>query len=973
MKHRYILGLDIGIASVGWSCIYTDEQEQPQGILDLGIRRFPLAEDAKTGESFSTAHSLAKLASRCYIRKKNRKKKLKSILKQHNLPISPHNDVWELRVAGLERLLTDGEWSAVLSHIVKNRGFKSTRKAADSSMVMLYAIDANNEKIVSGKYRTVAEVALKHASQSGRIRNTTCDYSHSCSRSDILNELRLLFKQQRSFGNKKATESLENDVVNVFSFQHQSLQGDDVLKMVGVCSLEPDEYRAPKHTYSFEKFALLSTLNNIRIIDNGEEFSILHDDILFLLDSAHNKSITYKTIRNHLKLSNTVRFKGLPYDNNNIESRKLPELETYKAVNKIAQELGITIDGNMVDKIGYALSVYKNNVDIKNYLTTEIDAQLIDVVIERLNFSGFGSLSLKALKNLLPLMEKGMSFYQAKTICYPQLEEVETKKYKFLPRINRHEIKNQIVSRALLQARLVVNAIIKKYGSPLYIHIETARELGKTFQERKNIQTKQEKNRKENEKAVQDFLKIFPNFVGRPKQSDLLKLKLFEQQNGECLYSGVKLNKMRLFEDGYVEIDHTIPLSRMFDDSQTNKVLVLARENQSKSNKTPFEYLGKSREWNSFVERVNACKFSPVKKQHILQKQINDKEFLERNLNDTRYIAKYFVDFVSKNLILLGKSKQKVLPVKGAYTAILRRLWQINKAREENIRHHAVDAIVVACAKCQHEPWPFFKQEVEIRVFSDTPKEDIEQKLPIRIEDNIRPLFVSMMSKHRNNGKWRKDTVYSSKMFDKGIVTSRIPLSKLKLENLDNIVGIAREPNFKKALEDRLIQHENNGEKAFTKPMFKGKQEVKSIKVKMSLSAGVLVHQKDDKKHGIARNNSIIKISVYKKNGRNYIVPVYACQNKNAPLKAAVRGKMENEWIIIDDSYTFIDDVYAGDLVSINGELLYFSSFNRNTLTISCWRHDSTKTSSDINKGISKIDFKKINVDVLGYISVSCE
>ena len=82
---------------------------------------------------------------------------------------------------------------------------------------------------------------------------------------------------------------------------------------------------------------------------------------------------------------------------------------------------------------------------------------------------------------------------------------------------------------------------------------------------------------------------------------------------------------------------------------------------------------------------------------------------------------------------------------------------------------------------------------------------------------------------------------------------------------------------------------------------------------------------------------------------------------------------MENEWIIIDDSYTFIDDVYAGDLVSINGELLYFSSFKRNTLTISCWRHDSTKTSSDINKGISKIDFKKINVDVLGYISVSCE
>ena len=46
---RYILGLDLGIASVGWACVWADENEHPIGLLDCGVRTFERAEVPKTG------------------------------------------------------------------------------------------------------------------------------------------------------------------------------------------------------------------------------------------------------------------------------------------------------------------------------------------------------------------------------------------------------------------------------------------------------------------------------------------------------------------------------------------------------------------------------------------------------------------------------------------------------------------------------------------------------------------------------------------------------------------------------------------------------------------------------------------------------------------------------------------------------------------------------------------------------------
>ena len=57
---NYILGLDIGIASVGWAMVEIDDKENPVRLIDLGVRVFERAEVPKTGDSLAAARRSAR-------------------------------------------------------------------------------------------------------------------------------------------------------------------------------------------------------------------------------------------------------------------------------------------------------------------------------------------------------------------------------------------------------------------------------------------------------------------------------------------------------------------------------------------------------------------------------------------------------------------------------------------------------------------------------------------------------------------------------------------------------------------------------------------------------------------------------------------------------------------------------------------------------------------------------------------------
>ena len=106
--------------------------------------------------------------------------------------------------------------------------------------------------------------------------------------------------------------------------------------------------------------------------------------------------------------------------------------------------------------------------------------------------------------------------------------------------------------------------------------------------------------------------------VESPRGQDIVKMKLWQEQDGICVYSGEKIEISRLTEPGYVDVDHIIPYSISFDDRMTNKVLVLAKENRQKRNRTPLEYLqGDKRD--AFIVRVNSSNFRKAKKALLLK------------------------------------------------------------------------------------------------------------------------------------------------------------------------------------------------------------------------------------------------------------------------------------------------------------------------------------------------------------------
>ncbi|VEH67456.1 Uncharacterized protein conserved in bacteria [Rodentibacter pneumotropicus] len=82
---NYILGLDLGIASIGWAVVEIDEESSPIRLIDVGVRTFERAEVAKTGESLALSRRLARSSRRLIKRRAERLKKAKRLLKAEKI------------------------------------------------------------------------------------------------------------------------------------------------------------------------------------------------------------------------------------------------------------------------------------------------------------------------------------------------------------------------------------------------------------------------------------------------------------------------------------------------------------------------------------------------------------------------------------------------------------------------------------------------------------------------------------------------------------------------------------------------------------------------------------------------------------------------------------------------------------------------------------------------------------------------
>lgn len=1121
----YTIGLDIGIASVGWAVLGENR------IVDLGVRCFDKAETADKGESLNLARRTARLMRRRLRRRAWRLTKLARTLKREGLisdttifkqPIAKgtsHANPWRLRVDALDRPLAQDEWARIIYHLCKHRGFhwisKAEEKKAESDKggeggAVKKGL-AGTQKLMQEKgYRTVAQMVLKEFPNAQR--NKDGEYTKALSRVLLAEELNRLFECQRNLGNTLASAALEAEVLGngdrrsgLFWMQKPALSGDDLLKMLGKCTFERSEFRAPKASFSAERHVWLTRLNNLRISVEGQVRPLNDAERQLALPLPYKQAsdLTYKQLKAALVkgglLPDTFRFTSLRYPveaeqkeskGKDPESERLVKLAAWQELRQTLKKhaletewesmAGAAQGGNptLLDDIARVLSVYKDTDEVQTELKKLPlpNASAMIEALSELSFDKFHALSLKALRKIVPHMEQGLRYDEAcKKAGYhhSQLHEAGKGEYKYLPPLysgrdeggrmvfdeNLDVPRNPVVLRALNQARKVVNALIRKYDSPHAVHIEMARDLSRPLDERRKIEKEQLEFRDRNDKDREQFAEHF-KVTGSPKGGDFEKWRLYREQHGKCAYSLKPIDLDRLLEAGYVEVDHALPYSRSFDDSRNNKVLALTAENRNKGNRTPYEFLdgaNNSERWRNFMAYVLGNKsYRLAKRNRLLRKDFGEKEsqdFRDRNLNDTRYICRFFKNYVEHYLKLHDDSSaRRCVVVSGQLTSLLRTRWGLLKVRGDSDRHHALDASVVAA--CSHgmvkrmsdyarrkelaqvregfvdvetgevinpvmhqqlsehfpDPWPHFRGELQARLLLDDPaalRAAVEPlgTYPADALNAVRPLFVSRAPQRRNSGAAHKDTVYGQpeRMQKNGSVTQKIHVEQLTLKDFDNLIDPHRNEKLYKGLRDWVTSRDDREKRA--KEIEKSAKENKrplTVEEKLEIDALRALPRKPSKdgktsgpvvrtvtsvidklsgipiRGGIAKNDTMLRLDVFAKDKRFYLVPVYVHHRvKGLPNRAVVAFKDESDWTAVDETFQFCFSAYPNDLIRVTlkkeTHIGYFAGCDRSGGTINLWAHDrNTQIGKEgLIRGIgakTALGLEKYNVDTLGNI-----
>ncbi len=996
----YILGLDVGIASTAWGLLNSDQ------ITDSGVRIFTAAETPKEGASLALPRREKRSVRRMIRRKAWRMKAIRALLYKYHLATdndnAPYNGYyseeispWKLRAEALERVLFGRELSIILLHIAKRRGFQSTRKdkASDDNKTkgLLLAVKQNTDEFLLSGCRTIGEWIYNTPKFANQKRNKREEYTHSIKREHLKDEIAYIFKRQRELGSHIATEEVEKEYMDI-AF-HQRGTGS-VEHMVGNCTFEQVEKRAPTQSYSFEQFRLWQSLNNLTI--SSYEFSrrnLTLEQKNIIANLAHtNSKVTYKQIRKKLDLSDDVRFSGVG-NNDKEENKTFTELKGYHALKKaISDKCGdlkwqsMSSDSDKLNAIARILTFEKSDEDVEKALASEGFDDDVITAVKDISMQKVGHLSLKTINKILPYLKEGLRYDEATEKAGYNHYKPDSGKDKdnFLPPVD--DLRNPVVNRALAQARKVINAVIREYGMPEAIHIELARDLSKSRDERNKIEKAQKAYRLEKE-LLKEWFEKETGYI--PNDKELIKIRLWRDQDGRCPYSNSPIDLQSIFQHGYVDVDHILPLSRSWDDSMNNKVLCLASENRNKGNKTPYEYIGgNANRWQALEKFASHLK--QAKRNRLLRKDFDEKaaeEFRERNLNDTRYIARYLRNYIIDNLNMGEDNKNRVKVRSGTATAFLRAQWGLAKVRAEGDLHHAVDAIVVAATSdAMVKRISDFSRRKELWELDRSGFKDHKERFPMpwegfrnEVTESVSKIFVSRAPRRNITGAAHEETIRSmgkNKAYLKqGYTTIRTPLSKVNLNTLEKLHDKERNYRLYNILKERLEAFDNKPDKAFATPVYMPLKDgepgpqVKNIKIMETTNAGIEVNG------GIANNASMIRTDIFEKDKKFYLIPIYIADmvKENLPNRAIMAGKHESQWPVIDESYQFKFSLYPNDLVEVkkpDGEVIrgYYKGVHSRTAGITLEKHDRGNLLPDKNGKPTKNPWEGIGSKTLSYI-----
>jgi CRISPR-associated endonuclease Csn1 len=813
MGFRYRLGLDLGTNSLGWCVIELNNDGQPTSIKDGGARIFSDGRDPKSKSSLAVNRRIVRGARRRRDRYIRRRTKILNLLTQLKLMPSDSEerqkvaqmDPYQLRYEGLDRPLLPYELGRVLFALNQRRGFLSNRKSevTDEDKKSLEDLKELKRNMAAAGSRTLGEYLYKEQKLKKKPTRSRPGARLYPDREMYKREFDYLKEKQAPYHH--LTGNQWDDLNTIIFFQRPLAPVDK-----GLCQLyyEKKLPRAYAALPSAQKYRALQDINNLKIVlpDSAKDWlnQAQKEDLYALFNKQ--KTVSFKSIKKVLKLQEEdmlnledARRDGKLYG---VSSSCILRDEKY-----FGDKWDLFSDEEQDDIVNMLLD--ENEPDIifeeaRRYGVSDVQAEEISKISPQILSSGSSRgtsrFSEKALRDLIELMKEGLRSDEA-------IKEVEKKLgldkkieiSRILPyygyaipevitntgaKRKAHDenktgiIGNPTVHVGLNQLRKVVNAVISEYGSPAEIVLEMARDLKINAKQKEELRKKQLKETKDR-KEFEDFLQTNNIRIDSYDRNNQLKYKLWKELliDGvyQCPFTGEKIGPSLLFSPE-VEVEHILPWSATLDDSASNKTVCLLKANRVKENKSPYEAFGRyPKEGYNYQDILERAKQLPKSKKWRFEKDAierfsGERDFLARQLNDTRYLSKVAKKYL-KNVC------EKVWVSPGQLTAIVRRQWGLStvlaelnntvmsleenqsKNRDDH-RHHTIDAIAVALLDrgTLQDAAIANAQDKKIRFECPISKE-VLRKQTLELMGKI---MVSHRANHRKEGALHEGTNYGT-------------------------------------------------------------------------------------------------------------------------------------------------------------------------------------------------------------------
>ena len=972
---KKVLGLDLGSNSLGWALL-NESDGHVDGIIDIGSRIFTKAVEEKVPTPKNVKRRDMRLGRRVVQRRARRKERMLNYLVSLNLlprelqghtqpeiVLNKLGDPYQLRTKALDQQLTRNEFGRILLHFVARRGFLSNRKQVAGDLIddpdsveLLKELDSMptddkdegefkadisevRKSIDDAHARTLGEYLYK-LNEGECKRNRIYEGGHlRTDRKMYQDELELIWQKQSQYFLDLPDEFMEkNKGIKDIIFYQRPLK----LKKnrIGKCSLEVKKNRAPKARLEYQRYRYLLDVNNLTYSDEKSKqgLSLNSDDKEKLIEHFENNTkINISDLRALLGFNKRTQI--------NIEAKDLKGNITACEIRTVLDEQWDNYSKESQDALVEDLLSIKKKTALKTRLINHWKLDTIKAIeLCLLEFEpGHSSLSLKAINKLLPFLQQGL-IYSRKDKETGELGALQAAGYhddiEYEEPSNKlaapSPTTNPIVNRGMHEIKRVINAIIKEYGKPDVIRIEMARDLEMNTKRYKENEARQNKNRKENENAVDAYKGL--NLGKYPSHNDKLKYRLWIESDRRCAYSNKTIPLNVVFTDD-VEIDHILPFKKSLDDSYMNKVLCYVAENRSKGDRTPKDtWSGDIEKWGQITKAISQWKGvdSKVKRFYQSDADLQKRDFISSQLNDTRYIAKLAQDYVKQ----LGCD---VSVTKGYVVSQIRHQWGFNdligetdrKERTDH-RHHAIDAVVIA-ATSRNLYTKAVKQIEQNKLKIPLPYPGLRDELALQLEGTI----ISHGTKHKLSGGLHEETGAGYIEKHGGLVYRKTLSPEFTEKNAKSIV----DETVQEQVLLHLAKYNNDPKKAFANNITvyhkDGKTPVKRVRVLQSKTTLEILEQTKfgvkDKSGNIFKYMSFgnmhhVEIIRHKVTGeyKGEFVTMMEASHRAKGIKSKLnpRGIKQNiTKIDHGEEWQFLMVLHINDLVSVtneNGQMLFY-------------------------------------------------